>query len=312
VPRYHERMNSHRLRVTGAFFPLALACACAGAATLAGRLTYPGDSVPAMTVIARDAGAENVFAVHTTRGQSSYRLAVRPGAYIVFAVPDAAADPRLRGAYTAYSLCAHDRARVQGGRCRTGPLVVVKVAEGDAKTGIDVDDWNLPEEIAATLRWPVGKAAVTPAMTTLPRYDAFPATAAAPAAWPAPDYDSAPPATRPFRARLEAAVASGPYFAGTVALARWGCGSGCENWALIDRETGTVTMPERPLQPLNNDLPCEHELLEFRPDSRLLLVHQVDGARVVTHALVWQNETHGLSQVAQIVTPVVEFCARAR
>jgi hypothetical protein len=265
-----------------------------------------------MTVVARDATGENVFAIHTTRGQSSYRLAVRPGAYIVFAVPDAAAGPRLRGAYTAYSVCAHERARVQGGRCRTGPLVVVKVAEGDTRSGIDVDDWNLPEEIVATLRWPVGKAAVTPAMTTLPRYDAFPATAVAPAAWPAPNYDSAPPAARPFRTRLEAAVANGPYFAGTVAVARWGCGSGCENWALIDRATGTVTMPDRPLQPLDYDLPCEHELLEFRPDSRLLLVHQVASDHVVTHALVWQNETHGLRQVAQIVTPVVEFCAQRR
>jgi hypothetical protein len=265
-----------------------------------------------MTVVARDAAGENVFAIHTMRGQSSYRLAVRPGAYIVFAVPDASANPRLRGAYTAYSLCAHDRARVQGGRCRTGPPVVVKVAEGETKTGIDVDDWNLSEEITATLRWPTGKAAVTPAMTTLPRYDAFPATATVPATWPAPNYDSAPPAARPFRTRLEAAVANGPYFAGTVALARWACGNGCESWALIDRATGTVTMPERPLQPLDYDLPCEHELLEFRPDSRLLLVHQVDSDRVVTHAMVWQNETHDLRQAAQVVTPIAQFCAHRR
>ena len=305
-------MNPHRWHVAAALFPLTLACAGAGAATLAGRITFPGAPVPAMTVVARDAAGENVFAIHTTRGQSSYRLAVRPGAYIVFAVPEAPADPRLRGAYTAYSVCAHERARVQGGRCRTGPPVVVKVAEGDARTGIDVDDWNLSEQIAATLRWPLGKAAVTPAMMSLPRYDAFPATAVAPAAWPAPNYDSAPPAARPFRTRLEAAVADGPYFAGTVAVARWGCGSGCENWALIDRATGTVTMPERPLQPLDYDLPCEHELLEFRPDSRLLLVHQVESDHVVTHALVWQNDTHGLRQVAQIVMPVVEFCAQRR
>jgi hypothetical protein len=304
--------NTYRLREAAAVFALTLACTCAVASTLAGRLTYPGESVPAMTVVARDTAGENVFAIHTTQGQSSYRLAVRPGAYIVFAVPEAATGSRLRGAYTAYSVCAHDRARVQAGRCRTGPLVVVKIAEGDTKTGIDVDDWNLSEEIAATLRWPAGKAPVTPAMTTLPRYDAFPATAAAPAAWPAPNYDSAPPAARPFRTRLEAAVTNGPYFAGTVAVARWGCGNGCENWALIDRATGTVTMPERPLQPLDYDLPCEHELLEFRPDSRLLLVHQVESDHVVTHALVWQNETHGLRQVAQIVTPVVEFCAHKR
>jgi hypothetical protein len=266
-----------------------------------------------MTVVARDPSGENVFAIHTSRGQSSYRLAVRPGAYIVFAVPDAAPDPRLRGAYTAYSLCAHDRTKLLGGRCRTGALVVVKVAEGDARTGIDVDDWNLPEEIAATLRWPVGNAAAAaPPLKSVPRYESYPAAAASAASWPAPNYDAAPPAARPFRSRLEAAVANGPYFAGTVAVARWGCGTGCEHWALIDRETGTVTMPDRPLQPLDYDLPCERDLLEFRPDSRLLLVHQVDSDRIVTHAMVWQPESHGLRQLAQIATPIVAFCARKR
>src|SRR5258708_4984940 len=127
--REKQRMSNDRFGTAAALFTVGLACAGgAEAATLAGRLTYPGEALPPMTVVARDAAGENVFSTHAVRGQSSYRLAVRPGAYVVFAVPDAAPDPRLRGAHTEYSLCARDRAKLLAGRCRTGALVVVKVA----------------------------------------------------------------------------------------------------------------------------------------------------------------------------------------
>jgi hypothetical protein len=302
-------MSDDRFRTAAALVALFACAGSAEAATLAGRLTYPGEALPPMTVVARDATGANVFIMRTARGQSSYRLAVRPGAYVVFAVPDAAPDPRLRGAYTAYSLCARSRARLAAGRCRTGQLVVVKVAEGDSRTGINVDDWHLSQGVAARLRLPAAKAAAS-AIATLPRYDAYPAAPPPTTTLAKPDYDSAPPAARPFRSSLEAAVANGPFFAGTVAVARWGCGSGCERWALIDRATGTITMPGPPLQPLDDKLPCAREPLEFQPDSRLLLVHRLDNDRVVTHALLWSDETHGLRELAQSAAPAAEFCAR--
>src|SRR5258708_4586346 len=104
-------MNNDRLRRAAVLFALGLACTGTEATTLAGRLTYPGEALPAMTVVARDASGQNVFSTHTTRGQSSYRLAVRPGAYVVFAVPDVAPDPQLLGAYTEYSLCPRERTK---------------------------------------------------------------------------------------------------------------------------------------------------------------------------------------------------------
>ena len=302
-------MNNDWLRRAAVSFTLGLACTGTEATTLAGRLTYPGEGLPAMTVVAREASGQNVFSTHTTRGQSSYRLAVRPGAYVVFAVPDVAPDPKLRGAYTEYSLCARERTKLLAGRCRTGALVVVNVADGDAKTGINVDDWNLSESIAVALSWPIAGPAAA-ATAPPPRFDAYPAAVPTTTKWVQPDYESAPPAARAFRSALEAAVAKGSVFAGTVAVARWGCGSGCEHWALVDRTTGTITMPEPPLQPLDYKLPCEREALEFRPDSRLLMVHRLDNDRVATHALLWSDETHGLRELAQVVMPAAEFCAR--
>ena len=173
---------------------------------------------------------------------------------------------------------------------------------------------------AATPRAPVaGPSAVAPSTpqaseatnpSALPRFDAYPVTA--PTSTPAakPNFESAPPAARAYRSSMEAAMAKGPVFAGTVSLARWGCGSGCENWALIDRTTGTITVPAAPLQPLDYNLPCERELLEFRPDSRLLLVHRADDGRVTTHAMLWSDDAHALTPLARVVTTTAEFCAR--
>ena len=45
---------------------------------------------------------------------------------------------------------------------------------------------------------------------------------------------------RMFRTRLRAAAAEGPRFAGTQAVASWGCGTSCQQIALIDSRTGRV------------------------------------------------------------------------
>jgi hypothetical protein len=284
-----------------------LLAASANAATLSGRLGYPGTPLPAMMVVARDVAAGKAYTQNTARGQSSYRLEVPAGTYIVFAVPDGVPDPKVRGAYTLYSVCARDTARLRAGGCSTGPLVSVRIREGDVLTGVDIDDWHVPEKLAATLRLPTPNES-----TAAPRFDAYSVALAATPKPVMPDFASAPPAARPYRSQIEAAAAKGATFAGNVAIARWGCGSACENWALVDLSTGKVVLPGAPLLPLAHNLPCEHELLEFRVDSRLLLVHRLDGNRVVTHALLWTDNAGALSPLAQIVTPVAQFCAKRR
>jgi hypothetical protein len=260
-----------------------------------------------MTVVARDVAAGKAYTEHTARGQPTFHLDVPAGTYIVYAVPDGVPDPKVRGAYTLYSVCARDAARLRAGGCTSGPLVSVRVRDRDALTGVDIDDWHVPEKLAATLRLPTPNES-----TTAPRFDAYPAQVTATPTPVKPDFASVPPALRPYRAQIEAAAAKGAAFAGNVAIARWGCGSQCENWALIDLSTGKVALPDAPLLPLEYNLPCERELLEFHVDSRLLLVHRLDGDRVVTHALLWSDNARALSPLAQIVTPAAQFCPKRR
>ena len=51
-------------------------------------------------------------------------------------------------------------------------------------------------------------------------------------------------AARAFRTQLREDAAKGPNFAGHFTIATWGCGAGCEDWAIIDALTGRVTFPD--------------------------------------------------------------------
>lgn len=45
---------------------------------------------------------------------------------------------------------------------------------------------------------------------------------------------------RTFRTRLREAAAQGPSFAGRLAVGVWGCGTGCQQGAVVDARTGRV------------------------------------------------------------------------
>jgi hypothetical protein len=124
-------------------------------------------------------------------------------------------------------------------------------------TGVDIDDWRLPEKLAATLRLPTPNES-----TAAPRFDAYSVALAATPKPVMPDFASAAPAARPYRSQIEAAAAKGATFAGNVAIARWGCGSACENWALVDLWRRN-SVARRALLPHAHNLPCGHELLGF-------------------------------------------------
>ncbi len=139
-----------------------LAAAAMGAATatgsepptaISGRVVMPGGPTAAVTVVARAFDGPSQFRIDLDEGQSSYRLEVPAGRYVVFAVPRDPADAR-RGAYTSFSLC-HRIVR-QGGRtirpCTTSPPITVEVAPGAERRDIDIDDWRLKPEVAATLQ----------------------------------------------------------------------------------------------------------------------------------------------------------------
>jgi hypothetical protein len=275
---------------------LLLTAAPVTAATIGGRLSYPSEEIPGMTVVARNAAGET-FSVETRPKQARYRLDVPDGRYVVFAIArdtGDAAGKAPRGAHTAYSICARDKARMAAGRCKTGPLEEVSVTQARGREDVDVDDWYMPDAVA----------------TTLDLQDVFaryPADLNPPPATRPPDYAAAPPgADLP---RIHNAVLRGPYYAGRVAVARWPCGEACENWALVDIASGRVYWME---EALRGGFPCKKaEALEFSEASRLLRVHRLDGERVVTKDFVWSYEAARLEPTGESARSVEEFCLAA-
>jgi hypothetical protein len=270
------------------------------AATIGGRLSYPSEELPGMTVVARNAAGET-FSVDTKPKQARYRLEVPEGRYVVFAIAQGtgdAAGKAPRGAHTAYSICARDKSRLQAGRCKTGALEELSVTQARGREDVDIDDWYMPDAVTATLvmqdpfaRYPADLN--PPAQTRMPDFAGAPAGA---------DMD-----------RIQRAVTRGPFYAGRVAVARWPCGEGCENWALVDMASGRIVATEdAALQPLRGGFPCKKaEALEFSEASRLMRVHRIDGERVVTRDFIWSYEAVRLEPAGESARSVEEFCLAA-
>jgi len=133
----------------------AIAAAVASAPVWAGAITggvaFPGDSIPALTVVAVDQKSGKQFQVETRAGQRSYRLDVADGSYIVFAVPQGAGvgdepgQAPLRGAYSAFSECVlSSPEKARNGDCQDHKLLAVEVGPKDTRKRIDIYDWYLP------------------------------------------------------------------------------------------------------------------------------------------------------------------------
>ncbi|MEW6529673.1 MAG: hypothetical protein AB1473_02480 [Thermodesulfobacteriota bacterium] len=82
---------------------------------------------------------------------------------------------------------------------------------------------------------------------------------------------------RTYRTRLREGAAKGPNFAGHYTVVRWGCGTDCIEFAIVDAIGGGVFFPDfLPVQsvpPYNEDNPTViPRNVEFRLDRRLLIV----------------------------------------
>lgn len=111
----------------------------------------------------------------------------------------------------------------------------------------------------------------------LPRFEDYPAQTKF-TGKPAPAIISHPRA-RLFRTMITTQAQNQRNFAGSYALATWGCGSGCRGFAVIDARTGKVYFNPKALNV--GVVPNQIEAsLQFRPDSRLLIISgYVDGFR---------------------------------
>jgi hypothetical protein len=125
----------------------------AAAGTITGGLAFPGDSIPALTVVAVEESSGAQHTLETKEGQRSYRLEVPAGRYIVFAVPhgpgveDEPGQPALRGAYSAFSVCVlNTPQKAAAGECTDHALLSVEVGAKDIRKQVNLYDWYLPEE----------------------------------------------------------------------------------------------------------------------------------------------------------------------
>jgi hypothetical protein len=90
---------------------------------------------------------------------------------------------------------------------------------------------------------------------------------------PAPVDLSSHPRARMFRTQLRRQAAEGPDFAGHYKIAIWGCGSSCAAFAIVDSQTGHVYFPPELPYVTWADWEGTNFGLQFRIDSRLLVLH---------------------------------------
>jgi hypothetical protein len=87
------------------------------------------------------------------------------------------------------------------------------------------------------------------------------------------------PAAR-FATQIREAAKQPPDFNGHFKIARWGCGSNCLQWAVIDLQTGRVVMAPRTLNSCTpgdaKDAAQFPDWLDYRADSRLIVAYECE------------------------------------
>lgn len=79
------------------------------------------------------------------------------------------------------------------------------------------------------------------------------------------------PEARMFRTKINEALAMGPNFAGHYTVATWGCGSGCQEHAVVDAMTGNI---------ISFGLTTEMGV-KYYPNSRILITNPKESFPVV-------------------------------
>ena len=143
--------------------------------------------------------------------------------------------------------------------------------------------------LIATVLFSILSASAGP-IPSPPAFESFPVAAQQPFRAVKPDV--AHGKAHRYRTILRQAAAEGPDFAGEYKVARWGCGTCCSEFAIINLRTGVVYFP--PFY-----VACEYSTeskgdpiaLEYRADSRLLAVtgarNEVGGG---VHYYVWNGK----------------------
>lgn len=106
----------------------------------------------------------------------------------------------------------------------------------------------------------------------LPRYEDFPVSKIF-RGKPARPLLARNPQARNFRTRLKEGALKGPNFAGHYTIVTWGCGSGCQQLAIIDAQTGRVYFPKALSTAIYSMMTTPDEAgLKYRLNSKLLVL----------------------------------------
>jgi len=294
-------------RAATAALCLALA-AGAAAAPVTGRLATPTDVVPALTLYAWSVTAAQLYSVTTEAGQATFALDLPHGRYWLFATPADPGAPPVYGAYTGAAACGRG-AEPRAPDCQSHALRLLVVG-AHGLSGVELSDWHLDDDVTRDLDRILGRpegGSSDEVQLAAPKFSEYPAPAA-PGTRAATLAAGGDARLERDREPLAAALASPPNFAGRLVLVRLGCGSGCEQAALVDVGSGRVAYPPA-LAELPASTPCSSRgPLLFRRDSRLLTVTGRDKSELVTRYYVWDPDSGLLRLVASLASALEERC----
>lgn len=102
---------------------------------------------------------------------------------------------------------------------------------------------------------------------------------------------SSHPKARRYRTMLSFQTAQGANFAGHYTVAMWGCGTECNEFAIVDCKTGKVYFIDEMPYVTWNRYPGKDPGLHFRLESRLLVLEgsPVDGPEKRKFFYLWKN-----------------------
>jgi hypothetical protein len=107
---------------------------------ISGRLCYPSEGIPPMTLYARNVDTQETFSQEVAANTTEYEMEIPvEGSYIVFAWTESG----MGGSYSQFVPCGLSV------DCPDHSLIPIPVRPGEKTTGVDVCDFYAPESVPA-------------------------------------------------------------------------------------------------------------------------------------------------------------------
>ncbi len=295
----HAKRPSKRHAVPAAV-ALVACLALAGTAwatVVGGRLGTGRAAAPGLRVYAWSRASGHLYSLGLGTA-TTWSLDLPPGRYWLFAGLEGAGAPPIYAAYTEYSRCLH---HAPAASCDGHQIAEVEVGS-HRLADIDLTDWALSDDSANAIDNLLGRPPVDPydeSGRAAPKFSEYPVRAAdvpSVSAREASGYHEAD------REAAQAALGEPPNYAGQHTLVPVGCGQGCNGIAIVDHVSGAVRYPPA-LNPLPEPPTCESRpVLQYRRDSRLLVVTSAAGkggaAGTLVHYYTYEAGRADLNVVA--------------